>query len=343
MGRPKNSGFEVHATTRWTFFFLAAAAILGVFGPNLGIGAQRNPTNGSNTWRIRSDGEKKYVLMNGREYGPYDSVQEPVFSEDGSQWAFSFGNPQKRFRPQLTASAPAFFVFEPRLFRRFEGQFVNWKGRSLGPFEHVMEMGFSPRGLHFLYIEENEGLNRRGNYFWFVDGQVLPWDGTYFSPDFLLVAFTESKEGRRYVRFRDHLIGPFDWDWVNILLPNGGVDQIHGQDNLCFSYHKGNDEYVWFSGKTFGPFVKVGSMIYSSDGAHNAFSTVLDSKHRYIYLDGERIAWEYHDLPGRLEFRSDSTLDLYNDVFVSEPPLEYVSPGERRLRMFFKKDVRPSR
>lgn len=136
--------------------------------------------------------DKKHVRINGRTFGPFDSVGVPVFSDDGANYAFSYvdrhngfvqyrdsrhgpfpvpseNNWRAVFSRDLSRMAIVYLEYRPK-----EGFFVVRDDNKFGPFVNVIGASFSPDGSRFGFLFERYERRERGSDLWFyamIDGR----------------------------------------------------------------------------------------------------------------------------------------------------------------------------
>lgn len=223
-----------------------------------------------------------FLVVDGREFGPYDQIRSPCFSPDGRQVAF-IGR----------RGAKMYFVLD---------------GEEHGPHDHVIKVGpfFGPEGLRVVYGAGDDGQyrlfddgvpgqpyelitghwcissdgdrlayfgGRRGRNYLVVDGKeqgsfdVVPPQEDLFSPDGRQTAFAAGEAGRVYVVVNGKKSQAYDDVSPKTLR--------FAPDNRRLAYvaTRGRNKFVVVGDETFGPFRHVpenmddsSPVVFSSDG-----------------------------------------------------------------------------
>ncbi len=203
----------------------------------------------------RSHEGKEYFVVNGVEYGPFDSI-----SSDGNVtvsphgWGFQYYNGSKRgcmvngqdVNPQYGCKKLAFSSNQWGIvYDKLGSQdYIKVNGQEQGPFDPIQANSFSLGNNGFSFLTGYSGASQTV----FVNTQTI---GTFQSPVSYLTTmgnvtfFVYQREGKDYIRVNDKEYGPYDSYTVRPKTDGN----IWG-----FSYVLGSNVYVNIGDTVYGPY-----------------------------------------------------------------------------------------
>jgi len=131
---------------------------------NFGFAGRRN-----NEW---------VVVVDGKEYGPYEQASSPEFSSQTSEWSFVFTKEGSRFvrmndtilgpfEEVATVALPAKGKGYAIVVKEKKGWFVRFRNKvKKGPYELPPSVQYSPKGSHCLVR-----FSKQGNQYYSMDGK----------------------------------------------------------------------------------------------------------------------------------------------------------------------------
>ncbi len=208
----------------------------------------------------------RYLVIEGRRWGPYRDVAAPVFSDDASVWAFSC--------------------------KKDDGFYVVVNGEIFGPYGDVpwYSPAISPDGSVWIVVGKESG-----SYMVVKNGERMgPFervDPPYFAGN--MWGFTYYCEGKAYVRLRDRTLGPYDE------VAYGSPFFSEDGRRWAVAYAESGQWYVLVDGEIFGPYENAWTVAFSPDGEH-WWSRYPYEGRWYLTLNGKKFGpfREYYHVSG---------------------------------------------
>jgi hypothetical protein len=255
----------------------------------------------------RRDG-REYIVLDGKEFGPYERVEMARFSRDGKRFGFiaheDSGNCSlvidgKKHREGTRSMFE--LVFSPN-GDRFAYQLqdvgsitVVVDGEPGLPFEIVGRVVFSRDGKHVAYPVKDSGL-----CFWVIDGKVQEKFETYnptsfrFSPDGSRHAYTV-KDGLNWYAIVDkQKYGPF------VAVANEAFQFSPDSKHFALAARDRDGSFAWHDGEggPRSPFILAGTPVFSPDGKKWVYASQISPGVLGIRVNGE-LAWK---VPGLVNY-----------------------------------------
>jgi WD40 repeat protein len=211
-------------------------------------------TDGSRVGFVGSRGEEWFVVIDGKETGPFEKCIGLSFSPEGGRAAY--------------------------LASRGEGWVMVVDGEER-PGGGLQSLSFSPDGKRLASV-----LRRDGQSFALVDGQAgkgyetIEEPGIRFSHDGRHVAYLAKVQGENVVVLDERESAPFKrlGKLALAFIPNGS--------DVLYSIRRGEREALVIAGQE-GPTVKsYRSLTFSPDGEHYAYAAELDTDRWVVVADG---------------------------------------------------------
>jgi len=232
---------------------------------------------------------KRYVVHDGKEYGPFDELPEYGFALDGA-----------RFSPDSQR-----FVFHAR---RGRGWFIILDGQEFGPFDSPMDNKLRHLEQHFVFSPDSKrfafAARRDGKWRVVVDGDELPESFRdarvpLFSPDSQYLALEVKREKAWYLILNARMFGPFQdvREYSRSFSPDS--------QRLGFVARRNGAYFVCLDGKEFGPFKDASGLIFSPDRERFAFAARTSSGWHIVLDRTESASFDSIDFES-MEFSHDS-------------------------------------
>ena len=270
-------------------------------------------------------GGKRFVVVDGAEYGPYERVTTPAFRDHGDGGGFVVAFDAARDGRQLFVVSgrefPAddpkgralFFGEEPARPREVvrEGKhFVAWGGKEFGPFDERIGtfLHTAPRAGGPLVVFEGQ---RGGKQITVVDGvEGRPYDYVgeiHISPGAEHTLYA-ARRGEDSFVVLDGGEGP---KYSNVDIDYGSKPFSPDGRHYAYAASRGDEgdgqEFVVADGKEGRPYYRVTSLTYTPDGAHLLYLAYDRARARtFLVRDGEEVAaYEQMPDPGGIRFGPD--------------------------------------
>jgi hypothetical protein len=252
---------------------------------------------------VRHKGIGKYVIVNGRRYGPYDNVFSLCFPRTGESFAFKYVEKGKDyFVHNGKVIGPFRSMYGNEIVVSDDGKrfaynyrpddapsdvgYVVLDGEKRGPFCRADNFTFSGDGKSFAF------LYSRGHrkILWRDGTEEDVGDRKIHVPQYPILTqggfgemFTsgsvEKRRGGYYVRRGESRWGPYDK--VGKLVSSGDWK------NFGFDYVKNDDYYVHVNGRNYGPYEKTNSPFLAQSGTAFGFAYKKDEKD-YFFINGKQ-------------------------------------------------------
>ena len=237
-----------------------------------------------------SRGAQYFVVIDGKELGPYPEVDQgtPVFSEDGTNWAFSYWDEQSKTSVVVSARST---------FKTHKAGYMNfWKNE-------LRMVGNAPGGS-FVYRTHSDSITLKGSGFYSNLTQKCT-DGTVAKSESFEVKQVIDESGKVLETFNDMSVNANSRNMLvtalkvtaldpqgNIINTDGNRDKYPDTWNLCsfqnlpFVEKVKKEYYLIFNGQTMGPFTAL--YLYGSELSNNSdHFLALDPKEGRIIIDGK--------------------------------------------------------
>lgn len=201
------------------------------------------------------------AIVDGRVFGPYSDVTQPIFSRDGTRFAF--------------AAAPSQRVFDESFLVVVDGEATKeYEGIGGSPV-------FSPNGKRVAYARATKKAG-----FAVIDGVESPgWGYIYtnqefFGPDSAHVAYLAQK----------------DKEWA-VVLDGTRLEETAARyistlrlldKGLLFASRENGQHFVVARGTREGPYEDISQLVLSKDRRHYAYVAKLSKKKFVVVHDGRR-------------------------------------------------------
>ncbi|MDD3793973.1 MAG: hypothetical protein PHI37_04115 [Candidatus Gracilibacteria bacterium] len=192
-------------------------------------------------------GDKNYIEINNKKYGPYEEIETEnfFFNKESSDFVFQYGYNQKRY--------------------------ININGSSYGPFDSISDFQFSSKtGKNYRFIYE-----KNSNTYIVINGKIFgPYtqiDETFFSIDGTNYGFGYKKGEKYYFNINGNEYGE-SYDWV------GNIKISLDGKNFGFVYKKDEKYYFVINKKEYGPYdsYEENNFYFSSNGTKYIMSYKRD-------------------------------------------------------------------
>ncbi|OHD55814.1 MAG: hypothetical protein A2Y33_14360 [Spirochaetes bacterium GWF1_51_8] len=320
----KTIPIEAGEVTRITLFNNANDAAVEVYGKNFQVilsdspkvysdahykeamyfDESRNQTipNGKVCIDYSQDG-KRYMYYDNHTYGPFDSLGEAVFTKDPAKFGFTYSKNSegyvyangKTFGPYSQGTALIYAKSNPDVFavmyQKNSLTYVVFQDRAYGPFYNA-EAAVSPDGKRIM-IKYNKDLGAGQSYVQVNDQVFGPYMSVTmhsFSPDGKSYAFQyKDKSGGYHCVVNGEDFGPYQ----NLNSSEFVFSRMNGK--FAFVYENGSKDekaYVYFNGKSVGPFFRISPILLNNNGTKIGFAykkKLLDEtyKNAYVYSSGK--------------------------------------------------------
>lgn len=231
-----------------------ASAAIEKFGPFDASGGSVMAGDGSGFGYSYAKEGKTYVVMAGKTYGPYDSVNDASFDFKNSKSGFGF------------------------IATKQGKQYVNVKGTEYGGYDSVTELKFGTGGgATFQYSKDgNSYVNINSKAY----GPYSTIRKIVFSNDGKSFSFEASKTNKEagkeywYANANGKEYGE-SYDQI--------MDTRVAQDGVkyAYAYRKGTEYFVVVNGKEYGPFdqYQEGDLKFAQDGDGHSFKYSVQNKY----------------------------------------------------------------
>lgn len=193
-----------------------------------------------------------YILVNGTEYGPYDTIYPTALSDNKWGYCYEIDNeiyyningkeygPYKDFAYRDLMMSDNYYAFT---FEKdgTEDTYLNINGEEYGPYDNFENLQVTEDGWAFSYGEGHYNINGKeyGPYDYFESDYYGPLNTVEMKGDNWGILY--SKDDQAYVKIKNKEFGPYE-----------EVDNLKVTENgWVFRY---NYEYLNINGKEYGPY-----------------------------------------------------------------------------------------
>lgn len=226
-----------------------------------------------------------YILVNGAEYGPYDTIYPTALSDNKWGYCYEIDNeiyyningkeygPYKDFAYRDLMMSDNYYAFT---FEKdgTEGTYLNINGKEYGPYDNFENLQVTEDGWAFSYGEGYYNINGKeyGPYDYFESDYYGPINTVEMKGDNWGILY--SKNDQAYVKFKNKEFGPYE-----------EVDNLKVTENgWIFRY---NYEYLNINGKEYGPYNLESSWDDYSDDDFGSISVQTKDNWGFVFSNPE--------------------------------------------------------
>ena len=240
-----------------------------------------------------------YYTIEGKKYGPYLSMDNFKYSDDGTNWGFSAAEKDYynwsvifksvRYGPYKYASSPQ-FSSDGRSFgfkaQKDDGDYLIINGKEFGPFMKVTFPAISKEKGNWAYSY----LKDTG---WFVrlstGKEFGPYDfpvSCVFNKNGSIYGFRVVNKSKNYIIINGKKYGPFD------LIPEFYLSE----KSWGFQYKTKKGLFYLINNKKSGNFSQLSPLYFNTTGTSWGFNGFLEKQHQwYIFFDDKKKYGPYND------------------------------------------------
>jgi len=281
---------------------------------------------GNNYWFIYQKGTKEYFNINGKNYGPYDLIQWPCISNNGTKYSYVYNRGGMKDTNGVAVGGK---------------YYVSHNGLIYGGYHFIQHLVMSADGSNFGFSYYDEKLNKYirtkdTTYYWQDEKNI---DISNLSGDGSVISVSYELGGNKYLQIGDSVFNCFDGhSWVTF--NNDGTEYAYWfkQDSVCFykttnriyekcsnlcnsgfspcrtkfyiQYRIDGKSYLQVNDDRFGPYESVFSPIFSKNDAKINFKYHAHNN-IHFYIDGNEFELPNNAYNHRFETNDEQSIVQY--------------------------------
>lgn len=258
-------------------------------------------------FQYKDEENRKFIVVNGRTYGPYTHVSDPVFGKNG--WGFVYKDSQEKNYVMINSEENGPYLSAGRLlftnantlyqYEKNKGEYyISVNGKSFGPYKMMKAIKVSGKQWGFEYKEDNDLRYLMVNGMKYGPYEEISPSGSAYDPKQSKLNIREQggwvyhyhdTNGKDHIVVNGEDFGPYNHQEEGQFIYHSYMNISEENEDWAFQFEDSeNLEYQVVNGDMYGPFKIVEKNMFHFGKKDWGFTYQNLEDEYYVVISGEQ-------------------------------------------------------